>query len=74
MEGLDTFKKKNDSTNQDKMKKGAWNQLIALGFLYNSDRERYGKLLKDYQTDFADNMDNFPKDLVNMQENVYHMQ
>ena len=52
------------------MRKEAWNQLIALGFLYNSDCERYGKLLKDYQTDFADNTDNFPKDLVSMRERM----
>ena len=41
-----------------------------LGFLYDSDRERYGKLLKDYQTDFADNTDNFPRDLVSMRERM----
>ena len=52
------------------MRKGAWNQLISLGFLYNSDCERYGKLLKDYQTDFADNTDNFPRDLVSMCERM----
>ena len=38
--------------------------------MYNSDCERYGKLLKDYQTDFADKTNNFPKDLVNMQERM----
>ena len=54
MTGLDAYKSEKDSITQEKMKKRAWNQLIALGFLYNSDRERYGKLLKDYQTDFAD--------------------
>ena len=52
------------------MKKGAWNQLIALGFLYSSDCERYGKLLKDYQTDFADKADNFPRDLVSMRKRM----
>ena len=26
--------------------------------------------MKDYQTDFADNTDNFPKDLVNMRERM----
>ena len=65
VEGLDAYKSETKSTVQDEMKKGAWNQLIALGFLYNSDCERYGKLLKDYQTDFADKTNNFPKDLVN---------
>ena len=70
MKGLDSYKNVKDSTMQDKMKSGAWNQLIALGFLYNSDCERYGKLLKDYQTDFADNTDNFPKDLVSMRERM----
>ena len=41
MKGLDSYKNEKNSTMQDKMKSGAWNQLIALGFLYNSDRERY---------------------------------
>ena len=27
-------------------------------------------MLKDYQTDFADKTNNFPKDLVNMQERM----
>ena len=27
-------------------------------------------MLKDYQTDFADNTDNFPKDLVSMRERM----
>ena len=30
------------SMTKGKMKKDAWNQLIALGVLYYSDRERYG--------------------------------
>ena len=55
VEGLDMYQKEMSYPDKQKeMKKGAWNRLIALGFLYNSDRERYGKLLKDYQTDFAD--------------------
>ena len=70
MTGLDPYKDKKHSIIQEKMKKGAWNQLIVLGFLYNSDRERYRKLLKDYQTDFADNTDNFLKDLVSMHERM----
>ena len=70
MKGLDSYKDEKDSITQEKMRKGAWNQLISLGFLYNSDRERYGKLLKDYQTDFADNTDNFPKELVSMRERM----
>ena len=32
MKGLDSYKNEKDSTMQDKMKSGAWNQLIALGF------------------------------------------
>ena len=71
VEGLDMYQKeKSYPGKQKEMKKGAWNQLIALGFLYNSDCERYGKLLKDYQTDFADCTDNFPKDLVSMRERM----
>ena len=71
VEGLDMYQKEKSYPDRQKvMKKGAWNRLIALGFLYNSDRERYGKLLKDYQTDFADRTDNFPKDLVNMRERM----
>ena len=70
MKGLDSYKDERDSITKEKMRKGAWNQLISLGFLLNSGRERYGKLLKDYQTDFADNTDNFPKDLVSMRERM----
>ena len=70
VEGLHAYESETDSTLKGEMKKGAWNQLIALGFLYNSDRERYGKLLKDYQADFADQTNNFPKDLVNMRERM----
>ena len=40
MKGLDSYKDEKDSTTQEKMRKGAWNQLISLGFLYNSDHER----------------------------------
>ena len=54
VEGLDVYKSESDAVAKVDMKSGAWNQLIALGFLYNSDCKRYGKLLKDYQTDFAD--------------------
>ena len=68
VEGLDVYKAESDAVVKYDMKTDAWNQLIALGFLYNSDCERYGKLLKDYQTDFADKKNNFPKDLVNMRE------
>ena len=32
MKGLDSYKNEKDSTTQHKMKSGAWNQLIALGF------------------------------------------
>ena len=70
VEGLDVYKSETDLAVKYDMKKGAWNQLIALGFLYNSDCERYGKLLKDYQTDFADKTNNFPKDIVNMRERM----
>ena len=59
VEGLDMYKSEMDLAVKYDMKKGAWNQLIALGFLYNSDCERYGELLKDYQTDFADKTNNF---------------
>ena len=69
MTGLDTYKNEKDSITE-KMKKGAWNQLIALGFLCNSDHERYGKLSKDYQTDFADKADKIVRDLVSMRERM----
>ena len=32
MTGLDTYKSEKDSITHESMKKGAWNQLIALGF------------------------------------------
>ena len=70
LEGLDVYKSESSSTVKVEMKQGAWNQLIALGFLYISDCERYGKLLKDYQTDFADKTNDFPNDLVKMQERM----
>ena len=39
-------------------------------FIYNSDCERFGKLQNDYQTDFTDKTDNFPRDLVSMRERM----
>ena len=52
------------------MKQGGWKRLVAFGFLYNSDREKYGKLLKDYKTDYANNLDHFPEDLVSMRKRM----
>ena len=52
------------------MKQGGWKRLVAFGFLYNSDCEKYGKLLKDYKTYYANNLDHFPEDLVSMHERV----
>ena len=52
------------------MKQGGWKRLVAFGFLYNSDHEKYGKLLKDYKSDYANNLDHFPEDLVSMRERM----
>ena len=55
------------------MKQGGWKRLVAFGFLYNSDRDKYGKLLKDYKSDYANyanNLDHFPEDLVSMHERM----
>ena len=52
------------------MKQGGWKRLVAFGFLYNSDREKYGRLLKDYKSDYANNLDHFPEDLVSMRETM----
>ena len=41
--------KKASESEQSHMKQGGWKRLVAFGFLYNSDREKYGKLLKDYK-------------------------
>ena len=46
VESLEVYKKANASE-QLLMKQGGWKRLVAFGFLYNSDREKYGKLLKD---------------------------
>ena len=70
IEGLDAYKSEADSVVKSEMKKGAWKRLVAFGFLYNSDREKYGKLLKDYKTDYANKSDNFPVDLVSMRERM----
>ena len=52
------------------MKQGGKKRLVAFGFLYNSDCENYGKLLKDYKLDYANNFDHFPEDLVSMHERM----
>ena len=43
VESLEVYKKANASE-QLLMKQGGWKRLVAFGFLYNSDREKYGKL------------------------------
>ena len=67
--GLDVYKKA-DPADQLLMKQGGWKHLVAFGFLYNSDCKKYGKLLKDYNLDFANNLDHFPEDLVSMRERM----
>ena len=61
IEGLDVYKKAGPAE-QLLMKQGGWKCLVAFGFLYNSDCEKYGKQLKDYKTDYANNLDHFPED------------
>ena len=69
VESLEVYKKASVSE-QLLMKQGGWKRLVAFGFLYNSDCEKYGKLLKDYKTDYANNLDHFPEDLVSMRERM----
>ena len=52
------------------MKQGGWKRLVAFGFLYNSDCEKYGRLLKDYKEAYANNLDHFPEDLVSLHERI----
>ena len=69
VECLEVYKKASASE-QLLMKQGGWKRLVAFGFLYNSDCEKYGKLLKDYKPDYANNLDHFPEDLVSMRERM----
>ena len=41
VESLEAYKKANASE-QSNMKQGGWKRLVAFGFLYNSDCEKYG--------------------------------
>ena len=50
VESLEVYKKANAS-GQLHMKQGGWKRLVAFGFLYNSDQEKYGRLLNDYKSD-----------------------
>ena len=68
-ESLEVYKKASASE-QSHMKQGGWKRLVAFGLLYNSDCEKYGKLLKDYKSDYANNLDHFPKDLVSLRERM----
>ena len=65
VESLKVYKKATAS-----MKQRGWKLLVAFGFLYNSDCEKYGNLLKDYKSDYANNLDHFPEDLVSMRERM----
>ena len=69
VESLEVYKKANVAE-QLLMKQGGWKRLVSFGFLYNSDCEKYGKLLKDYKTDYTINFDHFPEDLVSMHERM----
>ena len=69
VESLEVYKK-GSASEQLHMKQGRWKRLVAFGFLYNSDCEKYGKLLKDYKSDYTNNLDHFPEDLVSMRERI----
>ena len=45
---LDEFKNTNSIIEQSKLKKGAWQRLLAYGFLHNSDHDKYGRLLRGF--------------------------
>ena len=59
-----------DIDKRDDLERGAWNRLVAMGFLVNSDKEKYGRLLKDLRKDFANEYDNFPRTLMMMRERM----
>ena len=67
---LEEYKNTNDEVGTTSIKEGAWQRLLAYGFLQNSDREKYGRLLKGYKSDYANNSDNFPKTMVEMKERL----
>ena len=67
---LDEFKNTNDLTEQNTLKKGAWQRLLAYGFLHNSDHDKYGRLLRGFKQDYANSTDNFPKTIIDMKERM----
>ena len=69
VESLEVHKKASASE-QLHMKQVGWKRLVAFGFLYNSDCDKYGKLLKDYKEAYANILDHFPEDLVSMHERM----
>ena len=67
---LDEYKNTKILTEQDALKKGAWQRLLAYGFLHNSDHDKYGRLLRGFKQDYANSTDNFPKNIIDMKERM----
>ena len=59
-----------DVDKRDELERGVWNSLVVIGVLVNSDKDKYGRLLRDLRKDFANEDDNFPKTLMMMRERM----
>ena len=67
---LDEYKNTKDVDERDALKKGAWQRLLAYGFLHNADHDKYGRLLNGFKKDYANSTDNFPKTIIDMKERM----
>ena len=43
-----------------------------MGFLINADKDKYGRLVKNFRNDYANQQDNFPVTLMSMRERMYY--
>ena len=67
---LEEYNNARDEVGRTGIKEGAWQRLLAYGFLHNADREKYGRLLKGYKSDYANNSDNYPTSMILMKERM----
>ena len=67
---LEDYNDAGDEVKKTRIKGGAWQRLLAYGVLHNADREKYGRLLKGYKSDYANNSDNYPTSMILMKERM----
>ena len=65
VQGTDEYKLESEEEKRNELEKGAWNRLVAMGFLINSDKDKYGRLVRDLRKDFANEDDNFSENINN---------